>query len=83
MLALIQVMTYMIAKLDYKPSEVHAVFSKVEAGEITCEGLLHAHGLGFDSDLPLQMMKRSLPRWKSALLVVTMRLGVEQCDTRM
>jgi Mn-containing catalase len=75
MLALLQIMNYMLADLDYSEQEVKDLFRKVADDELSLEVLLDIIGLEI-SDLSLELAKEKLPKWKSALAVTKMRLGL-------
>lgn len=74
MLHLIQIMNHMLTKLEYTPDEVRAHFEGVQSGQITIASLLDVIGLEPANEQQIERIKKSFPRWPSALEVTLMRL---------
>ncbi len=73
MLHLLQIMNYMITKLEYSIEEVQEAFLSVELGKIKIDELLHVLGIEFGT-IAHETLVNKFPKWRSALAVTKMRL---------
>jgi hypothetical protein len=75
MLALLQVINYMLVNLEYTEDEVKDAFRSVETGEIAFSELLGVLGLELNKT-SLELATSKINRWPSAMRVVLMREGL-------
>lgn len=77
MLHIIQLINHMLTRLEYEVSEVEEIFSQVESGAVTVEELIDVMLLEPLNQSAVARFYKSLPRWRSALAVVKMKLESE------
>jgi len=76
MLALLQIINYMINNLDYDQSEVIEAFENIERGKTTLGELLMVLGLEIN-ETSERLANEKMNRWRSALHVIEMRSGLK------
>ena len=74
MLQLLQIMNYMVTKLEYTKDEVEQYFTAIENGDMSLETALDVLGLEQFKPSIMEMTKEKLPKWRSALHVTMMRM---------
>jgi len=73
MLQLIQIMTYMMSRLEYTKEEIEQHFEAIENGDMSLETSLDILGLEQFKPSIMELIKEKLPKWRSALHVTLMR----------
>jgi hypothetical protein len=77
MLHLIQLITYMLNRLEYTEAEVVEVFESLESPNsvLTIDQFFSVVGLKTPTDRQVERMVKNFPKWRSALKVVVMQLS--------
>lgn len=74
MLHLLQIMNYMIQHLEYTKEEIETYFMAIESGGMSLETALDLLNIAEFNSSSMKLIKEKLPKWRSALAVVIMRL---------
>ncbi len=73
MLGLIQIMNYMLVRLEYTAAEVEPIFASIEAGHSSVEDLTNELEIDISPTL-LRTVAEKIGMWPSALRFTLMRL---------